>query len=140
MKISDKPIITTLYEAHERNAVERYTPMPFCKLTATKTEENKNHTKKVIGTFPIRSQYHYTMEPQTTVYLPSEDGIEVMSATQWVDFIQVAVANCLNIPSNQVNMVLRRIGGGYGAKASRAGQVACACALACKLTNLTKLI
>lgn len=109
--------------------------MPFCKLTATKTDYNINNTKKVIGTFDIGSQYHYTLEPQTTICRPAEDGIEVMSATQWVDFAQVAVANCLNIPNNEVNMVLRRIGGGYGAKASRAGQVACACAIACKLTN-----
>lgn len=109
--------------------------MPFCKLTATATDYNDNNTKKVIGNFDIGSQYHYTLEPQTTICQPAEDGIEVMSATQWVDFTQVAVANCLNIPNNEVNMVLRRIGGGYGAKASRSGQVACACAIACKLAN-----
>lgn len=132
--ITAKPIITTLHDAHELKAVERFTPMPFCKLTATKTD-NTSNTKKVIGTFDIGSQYHYTMEPQTTVCRPAEDGIEVMSSTQWVDFVQVAVANCLKISSNQVNMMHRRIGGGYGAKASRSGQVACASAIGCRLTN-----
>lgn len=116
------------------NAVERYRPFPFCKLTATKTNTT-NNTKKVAGTFDIGAQYHYTMEPQTTVCRMTEDVIEVMSAAQWVDIVQVAVANCLNIASNKVNMVLRRIGGGYGAKSTRSAQVACACALACKLTN-----
>ncbi|KAJ6642124.1 Indole-3-acetaldehyde oxidase [Pseudolycoriella hygida] len=130
-----KPIITTLHDAHELNAVDRYKPMPFCKLTATNTDNDTSNAKKVVGSFDIGSQYHYTMEPQTTICRPSEDGIVVMSATQWVDITQVAVANCLNITSNKVNMVHRRIGGGYGAKSTRAGQVACASALACKLTN-----
>lgn len=87
------------------------------------------------GTFDIGAQYHYTMEPQTTICRMTEDSIEVISATQWVDIVQVAVANCLNIPNNKVNMLHRRIGGGYGAKSTRSGQVACASAIACKLTN-----
>lgn len=116
-------------------AVGRFTPIPYCKLTATKTDIDTGNTKKVVGTFDIGAQYHYTMEPQTTICRPAEDGIEVMSSTQWLDFVQVAVANCLNIPTNNVNMVHRRIGGGYGAKASRSGQVACSCAIASMLTN-----
>lgn len=132
--ISDKPIITTLRNAYELNAVDRYTPFPYCKLDAKKTLDTSN-TKKITGSFDIGGQYHYTMEPQTTVCRPAEEGIDVLSSTQWVDFVQVAVATCLNIQSNQVNMVLRRIGGGYGSKASRSAQVACACAIACKLSN-----
>lgn len=108
--------------------------MPFCKLTATKTDDISN-TKKVMGVFDVGAQYHYTMETQTTICRPAEDGIEVMSSSQWIDIVQVAVANCLNIPNNKVNIVHRRIGGGYGAKSSRAAQVACACAIACKLSN-----
>lgn len=129
-----KRIITTLHDAHEMKASDRYTPMPYCKLTATENNSTDN-TTKVIGTFDIGAQYHYTMEPQTTICRPAEDGIDVMSATQWVDIVQVAVANSLNVASNKVNMMHRRLGGAYGAKSTRACQVACACAIACKLTN-----
>ncbi|XP_037034826.1 xanthine dehydrogenase-like [Bradysia coprophila] len=131
----NKQIITTLHDAHEKKAANRYRPIPPCKITPKITDVDTSNCKKVVGTLDLGTQYHFTMEPQTTICLPAEDGITVMCATQWVEFIQVAVATTLNIRSNDVNMQLRRIGGGYGAKASRSAQVACACAVACKLTN-----
>lgn len=118
------PIITSLHDAHEKQAKERYHPISYCKITPTVTDLNTEKAKKVVGTFDIGAQYHYTMEPQTTVCLPSEDGIEVISATQWVHMVQIAVSRSLNIPNNQVNMVLRRIGGAYGCKGTRATHVA----------------
>lgn len=130
------PIVTSLHDAHEKKAKERYHPISYCKITPTVTDLNTENAKKVVGTFDIGAQYHYTMEPQTTLCLPAEDGIEVMSSTQWVHKVQIAVSRCLNIPNNQVNMVLRRLGGAYGAKGTRATHVACAAAIGCKLTNL----
>lgn len=128
-----KPIIGSIHDAHVRKASELYADLPF-KTSATKYGDAKE-TKKVTGTFDIGSQYHYTMETQTTVCLPAEDGIDVYSSTQYVDFTQVSVARTLNIPNNSVNMHFKRIGGGYGAKLTRATQIACASALACHLTN-----
>lgn len=127
-------IITSLHDAHEKKANERYIPMPF-KIIPTTTDTDTENAKKVVGKFDIGSQYHYTMETQTTICLPAEDGIQVISSTQWVHLVQVAVSRCLGISNNSVNMVLRRIGGGYGAKSTRAAQVACASAIGCKLTN-----
>lgn len=130
-----KSIITSLYDAQEQKADERFIPLPF-KITPTSDEEiDVENAMKVSGKFYIGSQYHYTMEPQTCVCIPAEDGIHVNSSTQWVHFVQIAVSRCLSIPNNQVNMVLRRIGGGYGAKSTRAAHIACACAIGCKLTN-----
>lgn len=74
------------------------------------------------------------METQTALCVPAENGMDVHSSTQWVDFTQVAVADCLGIPENHINMNVRRIGGAFGAKISRATQIACACALACHLS------
>lgn len=116
-------------------ATERYFPLSFIQITPTRTDISTEGAKKVVGTFDIGTQYHYTMEPQTTVCLPAEDGIDVISSSQWIHVTQVAVANSIKMPHNSINMHYRRIGGGYGAKITRSIQVACSCAIACKLTN-----
>lgn len=92
-------------------------------------------TQTVKGSFEIYGQYHFTMETQTALCVPAENGMDVHSATQWVDFTQIAVAECLGISENSINMIVRRIGGAYGSKISRATQIACACAIACLLTH-----
>ncbi|XP_076300418.1 xanthine dehydrogenase [Lasioglossum baleicum] len=89
-----------------------------------------NDTKHVIkGAFRCGGQYHYTMETQTCVCVPIEDGLDVYPSAQHMDLIQVGIALVLNIPNNSINIKVRRLGGGYGAKISRAAQIACACAL-----------
>lgn len=75
------------------------------------------------------------MEPQTTICVPAEDGINVYSSTQWPDIVNIAVSEFLNIPENSINMAIRRLGGGYGGKVTRASQIACACALGTHLTH-----
>lgn len=94
-----------------------------------------NTTKKISGKLEVGSQFHYTMEPHTTVCVPSENGLDVYTGSQWMDFSQIAIADALNIPNNSLHMILRRIGGGYGVKFSRSPHIACACALASYLTN-----
>lgn len=75
------------------------------------------------------------MEPQTTVCIPIEDGLDVYSATQWTDLSHAAISECLNIPQSSINMSVRRLGGAYGAKISRSVQIACACALGTFITK-----
>lgn len=76
------------------------------------------------------------MEPQTAFCIPSDDGgINVNTASQWPDMIQIAISQSLAIPQNKINVTVRRVGGAYGAKIARSSLVASACALACYLTN-----
>ncbi|XP_064292368.1 uncharacterized protein LOC128674487 [Plodia interpunctella] len=89
------------------------------------------------GEYKVGSQYHYTMETQTCVVQQTEDGLEVFASTQWLDLTNVAVAQCLNVGVNSVNVVVRRVGGGYGGKISRGNQVACAAALVTHLLGKT---
>lgn len=91
---------------------------------------------QIRGTLEIGGQYHYTMETQCAVCIPAEDGgIDVYPAAQWVDMVQVAISETLNLPQRFINIVVRRLGGSYGGKTSCASHIACACALGCHLTR-----
>lgn len=53
------------------------------------------------GVFASGSQYHFTMETQTCLCVPLEDGMEVYTATQCMGLTQSAVAQCLGVPQNR---------------------------------------
>lgn len=72
------------------------------------------HTIK--GKLSTPSQYHFHMETQTVVCHPREDGIDVFSASQYVDHVQNVVSTTLGIPTNAVNVQVRRVGGAFGGK------------------------
>lgn len=127
-----KKVVATLQDVEKSSP--RITPvLQFCQ----KAEQigDLAGTKHLSGRLETGSQYHYTMEPQTCVAFPIEDGIEVYSASQYIDAAQMAIAECLKLPNNNVNMSVRRLGGGYGAKITRNIQIACATALAAHLLN-----
>jgi xanthine dehydrogenase/oxidase len=124
-------VTPTLQDVIEKTP-DKVQPAPhFSKIA----KESGVGSQKVSGRFEIGSQYHFTMEPQTCVVVPIEDGLDVYSATQWMDLTQIAIADALGIPNNVVNMNVRRLGGAYGAKISRASQIACAAAIASHRLN-----
>lgn len=53
------------------------------------------------GELDMGEQYHYYMETQTCVTRPTEGGMEVFAATQWLDLTNVAVAQALKVPVNR---------------------------------------
>lgn len=127
-----KPILSSIQEVLKANAIDRIYDTPYNKEA---TSVGLNSTKKLSGRFEIDDQYHFTMETQICICIPTENGLDVYSASQWMDLVQVAIAQCLNIQENKINTEVRRLGGGYGAKISRQTQVACAAALACYKLN-----
>ncbi|XP_058120344.1 xanthine dehydrogenase/oxidase-like isoform X1 [Anopheles ziemanni] len=116
------------------NVTERLHDMPYSTL-GDAFEAAPVGPVKVKGSFEIGGQYHYTMETQTSVCIPIEDGMDVYSATQWIDFTQIAISKMLKVPENSLNLYVRRLGGGYGSKGTRATLVACAAALAAHKTQ-----
>ncbi len=69
------------------------------------------------------------METQTAVVVPLEEGYTVHSSTQWTDNVQGAVAGVLGVGSSSVDVSVKRVGGAYGSKITRANMVATACAV-----------
>ncbi|XP_054277393.1 xanthine dehydrogenase-like isoform X2 [Macrosteles quadrilineatus] len=108
-------------------------------MTPTAFPEVAGGTERVTvkGSVDLHEQYHMTMELQTCVCVPVEDGMDVYSSTQWMEHVHNAVSRVLSIPAHRINMKVRRLGGGYGAKLTRATWVATLCAVAAKLTNTT---
>lgn len=79
---------------------------------------------KINGHFEMAStQYHHYMETQQCVCIPSEDGMDIYSSSQWTDTAHIAVSEFLKVPQNTLNFYVRRIGGAFGGKISRHGQV-----------------
>lgn len=77
------PIIPTIQEAHSLKATDRFVPLMSLQKG---TNYGTNTTQTIKGTFNIVSQYHFTMEAQTTLCLPAEEGIDVLSSSQYLDF------------------------------------------------------
>jgi xanthine dehydrogenase molybdopterin-binding subunit B len=53
------------------------------------------------GEFAMGGQYHFQMETQIAICHPREDGLDVYSATQWIDLVQASIASALKIPNNE---------------------------------------
>ncbi|XP_049819047.1 uncharacterized protein LOC109599933 isoform X2 [Aethina tumida] len=105
-------------------------------VTTHNAKRKGNDVKKVVkGEFFIDMQYHFHMEVQCCSVVPVEDGLNVYSATQWMDSIQIGIANVLGISQTKVNMQVRRLGGSFGGKLLRNGLVSVAAALAAAKQN-----
>ncbi|KAI8431844.1 hypothetical protein MSG28_004418, partial [Choristoneura fumiferana] len=91
--------------------------------------KGKDLFKIIKGQQTIYSQYHLCMETLVCVTKPTEEGMEVHSATQYMDGVQVMISRALKIPQHKIDVYTRRVGGSYGEKISRGIQVAVACAL-----------
>jgi xanthine dehydrogenase large subunit len=64
------------------------------------------------------------------ISIPTEDNEMVIhSSTQNPTEVQHLVSHVLNVPQNAIEVVTRRMGGGFGGKETDASQLACVCAI-----------
>ncbi|XP_073980918.1 uncharacterized protein isoform X2 [Rhodnius prolixus] len=126
---NSEKVLINVREILNDNVVERI------KLyeTITPTEKKGNIKYKFTGRWDLKAQYHYTMETQTCVAVPVEDNLDIFVCSQWPAGVQEAISIALNIPEHRINMKVRRLGGGYGAKITRTNHVGVVCALAAHL-------
>lgn len=128
-----QPLYPTIKDVYNAKAFDRLHETEF--KTAATEEGQLEGAIMVKDRFEMAGQYHFTMEAQSCVTTPSDEGINVFSSTQWMDLTQINIADALKLPTSAVNVYTKRLGGAYGAKISRATLVACASALGTHLTN-----
>ncbi|GAB0100744.1 xanthine dehydrogenase [Sergentomyia squamirostris] len=128
-KPDDVKLLLSVDDVLEAGAVDRI----FDYENLLEAESRGSDTATTItGKIKFTEQYHYYMEPQTTVCKPTESGgLTVYTSTHCLHFSQMGIAQVLRIPENSVFMKVQRVGGGFGGKNAKSVQVACAAALAC---------
>ncbi len=70
----------------------------------------------VEGTFRVPSAAHVAMEPQAAIAHFDEHGLTVYSNTQTPFNVRDALAHMFSLPVEQVRVIIRTLGGAYGAK------------------------
>ena len=126
-----KPIITIKDALKKKNFL--FKPRKIKKGNPSKKiKASKNSIK---GNFTTGSQEHFYLEGQAAFVIPKEDNnLLVYSSTQHPSETQQLIAKMLNQKSNSVNVVVRRIGGGFGGKETNF-MTACVCSLLARKTG-----
>ena len=88
---------------------------------------------RLAGSFESGAQEHFYLEGQIALAQPLEqDQWLVQSSTQHPAEVQHWIASALGLASHDVQVVCRRLGGGFGGKETQAGQIAVLAALAAR--------
>ncbi|MGO1502019.1 MAG: xanthine dehydrogenase molybdopterin binding subunit [Marinobacter sp.] len=137
-----------------RLAKVSYEPLPTA-LTAKQALERKlfvrpDHTQlrgdpdSAIANAPHRlqaemlvgGQEHFYLEGQACLVEPTEDaGVFVHTSSQHPSEVQKLVAEVLGLPIHEVQVEVRRMGGGFGGKETQAAPLACISALLARKTG-----
>ncbi|CAH1710177.1 unnamed protein product [Chironomus riparius] len=124
------PILVTLEDAIACNSYYEGFPTTLhdCGNVDKAFKENEF---SVVGQVRLGGQEHFYLETQVALAIPKDsDEIEVYTATQEPTAIQQRIANLLEIPQHKIVCRVKRIGGGFGGKQSRASLAALPAAFA----------
>lgn len=95
-KVDKKKPILTINDARDRD------PSRISLFIAVPAKDRGLDVQKIIkGCDNIYWQYHYTMETISAVTKPSELGLDVYAASQFLDSVIVGLSEALNIAENR---------------------------------------
>lgn len=128
------PHLTDVLEAQKQNYPLVTEPLTLKRGDASQALENS--PRRIKGQMRIGGQDHFYLESHIAMAIPEEDDdILVYSSTQHPSEVQHMVSHALNIPSNAVNVKIRRMGGGFGGKETQSNLFAVVAAIAAKKYN-----
>lgn len=88
------------------------------------------------GTVSVNGQEHLYIETQGAYVIPQEGGcIKVYSSTQSPTAVQRAISKVTGLEMHQIEVDVRRLGGGFGGKEDQANAWAALCAVGAQLTG-----
>ncbi|KAK7520257.1 molybdopterin binding aldehyde oxidase/xanthine dehydrogenase [Phyllosticta citriasiana] len=132
----DLPAILTIDEAIEAGSMyEHENQLRKGAAVAGNMDEAFAKCDRIFtGVTRVGGQDHFYLETNAALAIPSkEDGsMEVWSSTQNTMETQEFVSQVLGVPSNRINVRVKRMGGAFGGKESRSVPFACYCAIAAK--------
>ena len=130
LQIEPLPAVLDPLQAH---ALQQYVvpPMHLARGDAAAALAQAPHRHQ--GRFSLGGQEQFYLEGQISYAVPQEDGgLLVHCSTQHPSEMQHLVAHALQLASHQVQVVCRRMGGGFGGKESQSALFACVAALAAR--------
>ncbi|KAK7276560.1 hypothetical protein RIF29_17703 [Crotalaria pallida] len=127
----EQPILS-VEDAVERSSFFEVPPFLSPKHVGDISKGMAEADQKILSSaMKLGSQYYFYLETQTALAIPDEDNcIAVYTSNQLPEIAHSTIARCLGIPENNVRVITRRVGGGYGGKAIKAVSVAVSCAVA----------
>ncbi|KAJ7565972.1 hypothetical protein O6H91_02G083300 [Diphasiastrum complanatum] len=135
-----KPAIISIEDAISANSFFEDRSLDFERGSIE--ESFKDAHVIVEGEVGVGHQYHFHLETQRALCIPSEDGyLSVYSSTQNPSQVHSCVSNGLGRPQHKITVHVKRVGGAYGAKLNRTATIAMACAFAAdKLQRPVRLV
>ena len=112
-------------DLHSAIKDQRYVRPPHRMQRGDADSAIANAPNRVQGEFHVGGQEHFYLEGQVARARPDEEGgVTVWSSNQNPTEAQHLIANVLGLPMHRVNVIVRRMGGGFGGKETHA--TACA--------------
>ncbi|NKB61496.1 MAG: xanthine dehydrogenase molybdopterin binding subunit [Gammaproteobacteria bacterium] len=112
---------------------------------AIQSASHRIQSKLLVG-----GQEHFYLEGQASAVIPQEDGgMLIYTSTQNPSETQKLVAEVLDVPMTRIDVVTRRMGGGFGGKETQAAPWSCVaalfasrnqCAVTCRLSRKDDMV
>jgi xanthine dehydrogenase large subunit len=121
------PVLT----AAEAHAAGQYVVPPMHMLRGDAGAAIAAAPQQIDCHWSVGGQEQFYLEGQIAYALPQEDGgMQVWCSTQHPSEMQLVVAHALHRPAHAVQVLCRRMGGGFGGKEAQSALFACVAAVA----------
>jgi xanthine dehydrogenase large subunit len=131
VRIRPLPAILTIEDAMANDS--RFEQVTWAQGDAPSALATAPHL--VEGEMDVGGQEHFYLEGQAALALPDERRMVIHASTQHPSEIQHKVADALGVGQHDVQVVMRRMGGGFGGKESQGNALAVACAVMAQVTG-----